>query len=78
MHVISTSTLYVVLTGALPSTVVVDQLCMTLNNPSHVASDTVLTFADGTVYVVCRAVIASQCSELIPFLYMTGESKSAK
>lgn len=51
------------------SLAVVDLLVSSLNDPAHVASDTVFMFHSGEVLLASRAVLATQCNELIPLLY---------
>lgn len=42
---------------------------MSFDNCSHIASDTAFLFPGGEVIVASRAVLAAQCSNLIPILY---------
>ena len=48
---------------------VIASLLYSLNNVSHLASDTAFLFPDGDVFLASRAVLSTQCSEMIPLLY---------
>ena len=51
----------------LPS--VVSQLLVSLDNGGHLACDTAFLFPSGDVFLASRAVLATQCPDLIPALY---------
>lgn len=51
------------------SSLVITQLLHSLNNSSHLASDTAFLFPDGDVFLASRAVLSTQCSEMTPLLY---------
>ena len=48
---------------------VVSGLLQTLNNSSHLASDTAFLFPDGGIFLASRAILSTQCHNLLPILY---------
>lgn len=48
---------------------VVEGLLVSLDNSCHVASDTAFLFPSGEAIVASRAILATQCSKMIPVLY---------
>lgn len=52
-----------------PSSVVISQLLQSLDNCSSPASDTAFIFPEGDVFLASRAILATQCREMIPLLY---------
>lgn len=48
---------------------VVELLLMSFDNLSHIANDTAFLFPSGEVIVASRAILASQCSKMVPLLY---------
>ena len=56
-----------------PSSFIVSRLLSSLNNVSHLASDTAFLFPDrGALFLASRAVLSTQCCEMIPLLYTGG------
>jgi hypothetical protein len=50
---------------------VVKGLLYSFNNWQHIANDTAFLFPNGEVIVASRAILATQCSKMIPILYNT-------